>query len=242
VNQSTPETPNRILVVEDEQHLASGIAENLEAEGYAPTVVGDGKTGLKKILEGEQDLIILDVMLPEMDGFTVCRLAREQGNTTPILFLTAKGGADDRIRGLEAGGDDYLAKPFHLKELLLRVKVILRRWEWYADLPTAGAVLKFGGNEFDLRTLEGLSWDGKTQTLTQRESMILKVLAERPDEVISREDLLETVWGYEAFPSTRTIRKYIERLRKRFERDPAVPQLFHTIIGVGYRFTPQGEK
>jgi two-component system alkaline phosphatase synthesis response regulator PhoP len=241
VNQPTTAKANRILVVEDEQNLAKGIAENLEAEGYLPTIVNDGKSGLEKILEGEQDLIILDVMLPEMDGFTVCRLAREQGNSTPILFLTARSGTDDRIRGLEAGGDDYLPKPFHLKELLLRVRVILRRWEWYTDIPTAGAVLKFDGNEFDLRTFQGQSWDGTAQTLPQKEAMILKVLAEHPGEIISREDLMETVWGYEAFPSTRMIGKFIQRLRKRFERDPEEPRLFHTINGVGYRFTPTGE-
>jgi two-component system alkaline phosphatase synthesis response regulator PhoP len=229
-----------ILIVEDERHLAQGIAENLEAEGYRVSIVHDGRSGLTQIVDGQHDLVILDVMLPEMDGFTVCSQARAAGNNTPILFLTARGGADDRIRGLEAGGDDYLPKPFHLKELLLRVKVILRRWEWYSDMAQAGSVLRFGENEFDLRTLQGRSWDGASQSLTQKEAMILKVLAERSGEVVSREDLLEKVWGYEVFPSTRTIDNFIMRLRKRFERDPAEPRYFHTVRGVGYRFTPEG--
>jgi DNA-binding response OmpR family regulator len=232
----------RILVVEDEHHLAEGIADNLQAEGYRTEIVEEGPAALDRIIGGEFDLVILDVMLPQMDGFTICQMARDRGVTTPILFLTAKGGAGDRIRGLEVGGDDYLPKPFHLQELLLRVKAILRRWEWYTDVPQAGSVVRFGDNEFDLRTFRGRSWDGDAQSLTQKEAMILKAFSERAGEVISREDLLETVWGYEAFPSTRTIDNFILRLRKRFERDPTRPEYFHTVRGVGYRFTPQGER
>jgi len=230
-----------ILVVEDEQNLAEGIAENLEAEGYRAEIARDGKSGLEKILSGRYGLVILDVMLPEMDGFTVCEMVRRQDKATPILFLTAKGGIDDRLRGLEAGGDDYLPKPFHLRELLLRVRAILRRWEWYSEGPAAGAPIRFGSNEFDLRTFQARAWDGTTDTLTHKEAMILKALAERPGEVISREDLLEKVWGYDVFPSTRTIDNFILRLRKRFEPDPENPRFFHTVRGVGYRFVPEGE-
>jgi DNA-binding response OmpR family regulator len=233
------ETPT-ILVVEDEKNLAEGIAENLEAEGWRAEIAGDGKSGLEKILAGRYHLVILDVMLPEMDGFTVCERVREKDLETPILFLTAKGGIDDRIRGLEAGGDDYLPKPFHLKELLLRVKAVLRRWEWYAEEPAAEPI-RFGSNEFDLRTFQGRAWDGAVHTLTHKEAMILKALAERPHEVISREDLLEKVWGYDVYPSTRTIDNFILRLRKRFEPDPEKPRYFHTVRGVGYRFVPEGE-
>ena len=234
--------PRSILVVEDEEHLAQGIAENLEAEGYRVAIVGEGRAALELIRRGGQDLILLDVMLPGLDGFTICETARSEGVQTPVLFLTAKSSVDDRVQGLEAGGDDYLPKPFHLQELLARVKTILRRWSWY-ERATANAaqVLRFGGNEFDFGSLQGRSWDGTLQPLTQKEAVILKVLAERVGEVVSREELLDKAWGYELFPSTRTVDNFIVRLRKRFERDPQQPLHFHTVRGVGYRFTVQGE-
>ena len=189
------------------------------------------------------DLVLLDVMLPHVDGYTVCRTLRERGDNTPVLFLTARGDPQDRIDGLEAGGDDYLAKPFHLQEFLLRVRAILRRREWYqsASAPPSGATLRFGGNEVDFRAFRARSWNGETQELTEKEAMILKVLAECPGEIVSREDLLERVWGYDVFPSTRTVDNFILRLRKRFERDPAAPRHFLTVWGVGYRFLLEGE-
>lgn len=231
----------RILVVEDEAHLADGIRENLELEGYAVEVRGDGLDALARIRDGGLELVVLDVMLPGMDGFTVCETVRAEGNEVPILFLTARTTADDRVRGLEAGGDDYLPKPFHLKELLLRVAAMLRRRSWYGALPSAGAEVRFGGNVVDFRTMKGRAWDGAEELLTQKEAMILKALAERPGEVVSREEILEKVWGYEIFPSTRTIDNFIVRLRKRFERDPESPRHFHTVRGIGYRFTPEPE-
>jgi two-component system alkaline phosphatase synthesis response regulator PhoP len=234
--------PARILVVEDEERLADGIAENLAAEGYEPEIVHDGATGLERILSGGFDLVVLDVMLPELDGFEVCRQARERGSIVPILFLTAKGGSDDRIRGLEAGGDDYMEKPFRLRELLLRVQVILRRWDWYQGNGVRQRILRFGDNEFDPTTFEGRSWDGASHSLTQKEALILRALDERAGAVVSREDLLEKVWGYDVYPSTRTIDNFILRLRKRFEPDPESPRYFHTVRGVGYRFTPEGRR
>lgn len=230
----------QILVVEDEAHLADGIAENLAVEGYQPQIVHDGAAALAEILTNEFDLVILDVMLPEMDGFEVCRRARERGSPVPILFLTAKGGIDDRIRGLESGGDDYMEKPFHLRELLLRVETILKRWKWYDGSKKKGGVVRFGDNEFDPATFEGRSWDGASHMLTQKEALILCALNERAGEVVAREDLLEKVWGYDVYPSTRTIDNFILRLRKRFEPDPESPLYFHTVRGVGYRFTPEG--
>ena len=232
----------RILVVEDEAPLAEGIRENLEAEGYEATIAADGPSGLYRIRAGGLDLVLLDVMLPGLDGFAVCEMAREEGHDVPILFLTARGAADDRIRGLEAGGDDYLAKPFHLRELLLRVAAILRRRTWYGQAAAAGSVVSFAGNEVDFRTYRGRAWDGQEHALTQKEAMILKALSEREGEVVSREDLLEKVWGYEVFPSTRTIDNFIVRLRRRFERDPEAPRHFHTVRGVGYRFTRAAEE
>ena len=234
---------SRILIVEDDPHLAAGVVENLQAEGYLVTLVTDGQQALDWLREQLCELILLDVMLPKVDGFTVCRSLREAGNSTPVLFLTARGDPADRVRGLEAGGDDYLAKPFHLRELLLRVRAILRRWDWYrsASSTQASAVLRFGGNEVDFRAFRARSWNGTVQELTEKEAMILKVLAEHPGEIVSREDLLERVWGYDVFPSTRTVDNFILRLRKRFEQDPAQPRHFLTVWGVGYRFLIEGE-
>lgn len=232
-----------VLVVEDDPHLASGIVENLRAEGYEVHSVGDGRAALEWLEADHAGLVVLDVMLPHVDGLTVCRTMRERGDNTPVLFLTARGDPQDRIYGLEAGGDDYLAKPFHLQEFLLRVRAIVRRREWYqsASASPDGATLRFGGNEVDFRAFRGRSWNGTPQELTEKEAMILKVLAERPGDIVSREDLLERVWGYDVFPSTRTVDNFILKLRKRFERDPAQPRHFLTVWGVGYRFLLEGE-
>ena len=232
----------RILVVEDDPHLSAGVVENLRAEGYEVDAVGDGRRALEALSGRSYGLVLLDVMLPELDGFTVCRTLREQGNSTPVLFLTARGDPADRVRGLEAGGDDYLAKPFHLKELLLRVRAILRRWDWYQSASAEAGPLRFGDNEVDFRAFRARSWNGMTQELTEKEAMILKVLAERPGEIVSREDLLERVWGYDVFPSTRTVDNFILRLRRRFERDPANPRHFLTVWGVGYRFLIESDQ
>ena len=228
----------RILVVDDEAHLADGIRENLEAEGYATEVAYDGRQGFDAVLDGNFDLLVLDVMMPKMDGVQLCARLRAQGHQTPVLFLTVKNAPEDRVRGFEAGGDDYLGKPFHLKELLLRVEAILRRGRWYG---TASAALEFGGNRMDFRTYQARAWDGRTHALTHKEAMILKALSEREGGVVTREEVLDHVWGYEVFPSTRTIDNFIVRLRRRFERDPDLPVHFHTVRGVGYRFTAQAE-
>ena len=231
----------RVLVVEDEIHLAEGISENLEAEGLDVVVAANGREGLDHMLGGHFDMVILDVMLPILDGFTVCETARAQGSETPILFLTARDGVEDRIRGLELGGDDYLAKPFHLKELLLRVRAILRRSGWRTQMSDADGLVKFGTNVVDLRSYQGRSFDARDHALTQKEALILRTLASRPREVVTREEILEEVWGHEVYPSTRTIDNFILRLRKRFEPDPEHPVFFHTVRGVGYRFTPSAE-
>ena len=235
---------SRILVVEDDLHLAEGMAENMRAEGYSADPAHDGQRGLEMAIAGDYDLLVLDVMLPQMDGFAVCRALRQQGKSTPVLFLTARGDPQDRVRGLEAGGDDYLTKPFHLDEFLLRIRAILRRWEWFKKSlarPSTGTTLSFAGNEANFRTFQAQSWDGTTHDLTEKEAMILKVLAERPGEVVTRDDLLEKVWGYEVYPSTRTVDNFVLRLRKIFEREPHNPKYFLTVRGVGYRFQPEGE-
>jgi two-component system alkaline phosphatase synthesis response regulator PhoP len=225
-----------ILVVDDEAHLAAGIAENLEAEGYRTDVAHDGLAGLERLRAQPFDLVLLDVMMPNMDGLELCARLRSEGVQTPVLFLTVKGDAEDRVRGFEAGGDDYLTKPFHLRELLLRVAAILRRSTWYQS---TNAALAFGGNKIDFQTYEAQAWDGSKHALTHKEAMIMKALADRAGSIVTREEILDRVWGYEVFPSTRTIDNFIVRLRKRFERNPEAPAHFHTVRGVGYRFTPE---
>lgn len=231
-------TRARILVVDDEAHLAAGISENLEAEGYAADVAHDGAEGLEKIRAHSYDLVLLDVMMPNLNGLEVCEAMRGDGLQTPVMFLTVKSDADDRIRGLEAGGDDYLAKPFHLKELLLRVAAILRRSDWYSR---SDDNLSFAGNEIDFKTYQARAWDGVEHALTHKEAMILKVLSNNAGAIVPREDILDKVWGYEVFPSTRTIDNFIVRLRKRFERNQEASEHFHTVRGVGYRFTLEPE-
>jgi two-component system, OmpR family, alkaline phosphatase synthesis response regulator PhoP len=227
-------TPARILIVDDEAHLAEGIRENLDAEGYRTSVAHDGAAGLELLRTEPFDLVVLDVMMPNMDGLELCARLRVEGIQTPVLFLTVKGAAEDRVRGFEAGGDDYLSKPFHLKELLLRVAAILRRSSWYQ---ASGTALEFGGNRIDFKTYEARAWDGSQHSLTHKEAMILRVLADRSGHIVTREEILDRVWGYEVFPSTRTIDNFIVRLRKRFERNAEAPAHFHTVRGVGYRFT-----
>ena len=231
----------RILVVEDEPELAAGIAENLAAEGYVPEIAADGQAGLDAARRREHELVILDVMLPRKDGFAVCRQLREEGNDVPILFLTAKSDLRDRNRGFEDGADDYMSKPFHLAELLLRVAAILRRSRWYKRSTLDRPVIYFGDNEVDFRTYRGHSADGTEHELTHKEALILRLLAEKEGQVVSRDEILDVVWGYEAFPSSRTIDNFILRLRRRFERDPRTPRYFHTVHGVGYRFTSDAD-
>lgn len=229
----------RIIVVDDESHLADGIRENLSAEGYETEVAYDGAAGLTAVQNGGFDLAIIDVMMPHMDGLELCASMRRAGIQTPVMFLTVKGAPEDRVKGFEAGGDDYLAKPFHLKELLLRVAAILKRSRWYEDSKDA---LEFGGNQIDFRTYRARAWDGSEHELTHKEAMIVQALAEKQSEIVTREEILDRVWGYEVFPSSRTIDNFIVRIRKRFERDPEQPAHFHTVRGVGYRFTKEPEE
>lgn len=235
------ETRGRILVVEDQINLVELLSENLSDEGYEVETATDGKTALERARSRSFDLVLLDVMLPEMDGFEVCERLREAKVQTPILFLTAKDEPADRIHGLELGGDDYLTKPFHLKELLLRIQAIMRRRSWYGAIPDEEAIIRFGDNEVDFRSYQGTTWSGAKQTLTHKEAMILKALAEREGEVVPRDDILERVWGYDLYPSTRTIDNFILRLRRRFETDPEHPHHLHTVRGLGYRFTRDPE-
>ncbi len=231
---------SRILIVEDEKHLAEALAHNLKFEGYTPVVAGDGETALEKLAGEEFDLVVLDVMLPGVSGFEVCDRIRESGNRVPVLFLTARNTDADRLAGLRHGGDDYMTKPFLLEELVLRIRGILRRQEWYQTPVAERGIFKFGDNEVNFRTFKAKGPRGEVQ-LTEKECMLIKLLVERQGQVVSRELILERVWGYRYGSSSRTIDNFIVRLRRYFEQDPRDPRFIHSVRGVGYRFTPEGE-
>ncbi len=226
-----------ILVVEDEPNLSDVLADNLRAEGYRVSQAADGTMGETLWRLEPPDLVILDVMLPNLDGYELCRRMRGRGDGTPVLFLSAKSQPDDRVAGLAAGGDDYLAKPFHLPEFLLRVQNLLRRANWGQPKEAAFA---FGGHRVDFRAWTARLASGKEEPLGERELGIFKLLSSRANEVVSRDDILDDVWGDDVFPSSRTVDNFVMRLRKLFEPDPANPVYFHTVWGVGYRFTPEG--
>ncbi|MBN2226130.1 MAG: response regulator transcription factor [candidate division Zixibacteria bacterium] len=230
----------RILLVEDEKHLAEGIMLNLEAEGFETVWAADGNTAMDQYHAGRFDLILLDIMLPGIDGLEVCRRIRAELGTVPILFLTARDRLDDKKEGLAIGADDYITKPFDIEELILRMKAIFRRQTWLASEEISGAIYAFPGGSIDFRKFEARTSSG-THRLSNKECLLLKLFSEHPGEVLSRNMILDGVWGYNAYPSSRTVDNFILRFRKYFEPDPARPIYFHTEFGTGYRFTPQGE-
>lgn len=229
--------PKKILLVEDEEHLLKTILLNLELEGYQVVTASNGIDALKNFRSASFNLIILDVMLPELNGFDVCEEIRKENTHVPVLFLTAKGSSDDKVKGLKLGADDYLTKPFNLEELLLRVQILLKR------SPIPNEQLKhieqyaFGDNAINFNTYEIKGVNGTVIEITKREIALLRLLIERKGEVISREKILDEVWGTEAFPSSRTIDNYILAFRKYFEKNQKEPRHFHSIRGVGYKFT-----
>jgi two-component system alkaline phosphatase synthesis response regulator PhoP len=227
----------RILLAEDEEHLLRTIKLNLELEGHHVTACSDGKAAVDTFRSARFDLVILDVMLPEIDGFNVCRTIRLENTQVPVLFLTAKNSSDDKVTGLKTGADDYLTKPFHLEEFLLRVQNLLRRSRQSEAGPQVSQVYRFGANEVNFVTYEIRGVKGKRQGITRREIMLLKLLIERKNEVVSREDILQVVWGVDVYPTTRTIDNYILAFRKYFEENPKDPKHFHSVRGVGYKFT-----
>jgi DNA-binding response OmpR family regulator len=223
-----------VLLVEDEIHLARGICYNLELEGCRVTHVESGEEALATLVGDRFDLVILDIMLPGIDGLTVCRQIRESDQRLPILIISARSGEGERITGLEHGADDYLTKPFSLSEFLLRVKGMLRRSSWYRPEPVDEAY-RFGGNEVHLLSYRARTPQGEID-LTDLEVRMLSLFFSRAGEVIPRRELLENVWGYASDAETRTLDNFIVRLRKYFEEDPTRPIHFQTIRGVGYRF------
>ena len=222
----------RILVVEDEPTIATGLKDNLEVEGYAIEVVDDGDVALDRILEGPFDLVVLDVMLPGRDGFAVCREARAAGIRTPIIMLTAKGQEVDKVVGLELGADDYVTKPFSPRELLARIKAVLRR---AVENPELDKIYRFGDVVVDTGKFE-VTRNGERIDLTATEFKLLQVLLEHRGQVRTINQLLDAVWGKDVFLSDRVIYTHINNLRHKIEKDPRNPEFLTGVRGVGYRF------
>jgi DNA-binding response OmpR family regulator len=226
---------SKILLVEDEETLAVGLEYNLIEEGYLVTRAKDGREAIK-FFEGESfDLILLDIMLPYLDGFEIAERVREVNPQMPILMLTARTTPGDKVKGLESGADDYITKPFHLKELLLRIKGMLKRKEWYKNSTVAEPVYNFGRNIINFENLECKCGENEVK-LTPHEAMVLKYLINNKGNIISRKELLENVWQLNPEIETRTIDNFIVRLRKYFEVDPGNPVYFKSVRGAGYMF------
>lgn len=225
-----------ILLVEDEKNLLSTIKLNLELEGYEVIAFMNAEEAWNKFKNAPFSLVILDVTLPGMSGYELCAHIRKTDKKTPVLFLTSRSSTDDRITGLKLGADDYLGKPFHLEELLLRVKSLLKRSATKSE-ENELEEYRFGKCSINFKTYEVHTLSGGKKELTKREIDLLKLLVERKNEVIPRELILKEVWGYDSIPSTRTIDNHIVAFRKYFEENPKVPAHFHSIRGVGYKFT-----
>lgn len=225
-----------ILLVEDEKHLHDTLRLNLEIEGYSVSSAFDGVKALEMIDNAGYDLIILDIMIPEIDGIRVLETIRTAGNEVPVLILSAKNSESDRIKGLKTGADDYLVKPFNLEELLLRISNLLQR-NHKTTFADEQRIYHFGDNEINFPAQTAINFKGKTFHLSKKEAMLLRLLIQHKGEVVSRDKILHVVWGYNVFPTTRTIDNFILGFRKYFEPDSRAPQFFHSVRGVGYKFT-----
>jgi|ERR1017187_3519510 two-component system alkaline phosphatase synthesis response regulator PhoP len=228
---------NSILLVEDEENLQDALRLNFELEGYEVTSVYDGAQALRKVHDEYFDLIILDVMIPEIDGITVCENIRLFNSDIPILILSAKNNSTDRVAGLQKGADDYLTKPFDLTELLLRVKKLINKSKLISTKAPVSETYSFGRNVINFKGLECITKKGDKVALTKKEVMLLKLLIENKNEVVPREKILQAVWGYNVYPTTRTVDNFILSFRKYFEDDSRNPKYFHAIRGIGYKFT-----
>lgn len=223
----------KILIVEDDLAILRGLKDNLEFESYEVLTAEDGERGYAALKETKPDLVILDLMLPKMSGYELCRKARKEGLTTPILMLTARGEEKDRVAGLDQGADDYVTKPFSVPELLARIRALIRRVDLArtGDLP---AELRFDDVTVDFKRFEARK-GGRAIEMSRKEFGILRLLAARRGEVVERSELLDEVWGYDQFPTTRTVDNHIALLRGKLEDDPAHPRRLITVYGVGYR-------
>ena len=224
----------KILIVEDEPNIRMGLTDNLQFEGYTVDIAEDGEMGLKMILKGRYDLVILDVMMPKMSGFDICRTVRSKNIQVPIVLLTAKGEEIDKVLGLELGADDYITKPFSLRELLARIKAILRRSN--ADTPgkDQGAEVVLGRLRINFSTYSA-KINGQNAKMSHKEFEILKFLLAHKNETVSRNELLEKIWGYEEQPTTRTVDNFILKLRQKIEENPNHPAIILTAHGIGYK-------
>ena len=225
-----------VLLVEDEENLHEALKMNLELEGYSVTSAYNGIEATKAVQNEYFDLIIMDVMIPEIDGFSVTQNIRLTNTEVPILILSAKGSSEDRVTGLKKGADDYLTKPFNLEELLLRVQKLIRKNKQLQERSTIGDSYSFGGHTIDFRAQEALTVKGEKIQLSKKEAMLLKLLIENKNEVVPREKILQSVWGYNVYPTTRTIDNFILNFRKYFEADSRNPHHFHSVRGVGYKY------
>jgi len=226
----------RILLVEDEENLHYAIKLNLEIEGHNVISVFNGKNAISKFKEGRFDLLILDVMLPEMNGFDICQSIRLENSTVPILFLTSKSTNEDKIKGLSMA-DDYLTKPFNLKELLLRIENLLKRSS-NSEVFDENAKVNIAGFLIDFNSFEITDQNNEKVNLTHKQIKLLKLFFEKKNEVISRQEILEKIWGYDVYPSSRTIDNFVLLYRKIFEKNLPPSTYFKSIRGVGYKFTP----
>jgi DNA-binding response OmpR family regulator len=231
-NHNEEQSRAKILVVEDEPNMVVGLRDNFEFEGYEVITAGDGVEGLKRALEESPDLVVLDVMMPRMSGLEVCKQLRAKRASLPIIMLTARGQEVDKVVGLELGADDYVTKPFSIRELLARVKAVLRRT---SVIPKDQEQHSFGDVEVDLRRCRVLK-SGKALDVSSKEFELLKYFICHSGETLSRHRLLEDVWGYDHFPTTRTVDTHLVRLRQKLEPNPEEPQYFLTVHGTGYRF------
>ncbi len=231
------EKSTSILLVEDEENLHEALKLNLELEGYNVTSAYDGASALSAVNAEYFDLIILDVMLPEMDGISVAETVRISNNEVPILILSAKSSSADRVLGLKKGADDYLTKPFNLEELLLRVHKLIDKNKKLQDKSSIGNSYSFGDNIIDFKAQEASTKSGQKIQLSKKETMLLKLLIENKNEVVPREKILQAVWGYNVYPTTRTIDNFILNFRKYFEEDSRNPKYFHSVRGVGYKYS-----
>ncbi|MGN6399661.1 MAG: response regulator transcription factor [Flavisolibacter sp.] len=225
-----------ILLVEDEENLHEALKTNLELEGYQVTSAYNGIDAMKAVQNEYFDLIIMDVMIPEIDGYAVTQNIRLTNTEVPILILSAKSSSEDRVTGLKKGADDYLTKPFNLEELLLRVQKLIRKNKQLQDKSTVGDIYSFGGHTIDFKAQEAITAGGEKLQLSKKEAMLLKLLIENKNEVVPREKILQSVWGYNVYPTTRTIDNFILNFRKYFEEDSRSPKHFHSVRGVGYKY------
>ncbi len=228
----------RILVIEDEKHIADGLKLNLKLQGHDVTIANDGLAGLETWRSWKPDLIVLDIMLPLMDGYSVLKNIRKEDEKIPVLILSAKGNAEDKIKGLRFGVDDYLSKPFDLDEFILRIDRLLTKQNWYNDENDdlfTGEQYSFGKNEIDFTTYKAKCKTGEI-TLTDQEVILLKIFIANKDKPLSRKELLKAGWGYSSDTSTRTVDNFLVRFRKYFEEDPKKPKFFKSMRSVGYIF------